>query len=491
MTRRSVTAFAAGLLAVAAFAPFDALPAGLAALAVLIHLWKTAGDARGCFRTGWWFGAGFFGAGVSWIYVSLNQFGGMASPVAALATLAFCAFLALFPALAGWLQAQVDAPPVVRATLVIPAVWAMTEWVRGSIMTGFPWLSMGSAVPGWSLAGYAPLIGMYGCTLAVLALAGLLGCVARKESLWPAIGAALALALGGEALRHLEWTTPAGKLAVSLLQGNISQDMKFSPERYANTLERYADLVESSRGRLIVLPETAVPRFLDRVAPDYISRLESAARRNGGDLLLGIPVRTSPDHYLNSIVTLGMSPAQRYDKAHLVPFGEFVPPGLGVVMRQLSVPLSDFSRGSDTPRPLEVAGTRVAVSICYENAFGEEVARQLPAATLLVNASNVAWFGDSLAPAQHLQIARLRAIETGRMHLTATNTGISAAIERDGRVVARLPQFVSGRIEQLASLYEGATPYVRIGDLGALALAAAMLVVAAIIRRPSGRSPTC
>jgi apolipoprotein N-acyltransferase len=485
VTRRTVAAFAAGGFAVAAFSPFDALPVGLAALAVLVHLWSTADGARACFRIGWWFGAGFFGAGVSWIYVSLNQFGGMASPVAALATLAFCAFLALFPALAGWLQSQVAATPFVRATLVIPPLWAMTEWVRGTIMTGFPWLSMGSAVPGWSLAGYAPLVGMYGCTLVVVALAGLLACVARKESLRPAIGAALVLALGGEALRHVEWTTPAGQLPVTLLQGNVPQEIKFAPERYANTLERYAGLVEASRGRLIVLPETAVPRFLDRVAPDYIARLESAARRNDGDLLLGIPVRTTPDNYLNSVITLGMSPSQRYDKAHLVPFGEFVPPGLGAIMRQLSVPLSDFSRGTDTPRPLEVAGTRVAVSICYENAFGEEVARQLPAATLLVNASNVAWFGDSLAPAQHLQISRMRAIETGRMHLTATNTGISAAIERDGRVVARLPQFEPGRIEHAAKLYEGATPYVRIGDLGALALAALMLVLAAIIRRPS------
>jgi len=485
VTRRDAAAFAAGVLAVGAFSPFDALPVGLAAFAVLVHLWASDGGPRRSFRTGWWFGAGLFGAGVSWIYVSLNQFGGMPSPVAALATLGFCAFLALFPALAGWLQARVPAGPLARAALVIPALWTMSEWVRGSILTGFPWLSFGTAVPGWSLAGYAPVAGMYGCTLAVTALAGLAWCIARRHALPAAIGAALVLAAGGEALRHVEWTKPAGSLPVALLQGNIAQSMKFAPDRYAKTLEGYAALVESSRARLIVTPETAVPRFLDLVDPAYLARLATAAGRNGGDLLLGIPVRTSPDRYLNSAITLGVSPAQRYDKSHLVPFGEFVPPGLGWVMRQLSVPLSDFGRGSTTPRPLDVAGTRVAVSICYENAFGEELARQLPDATLLVNISNVAWFGDSLAPAQHLQIARMRAIETGRTHLSATNTGITAIVDRDGRVLHRLPQFTAGRLEADAMRYAGATPYIRMGDLAALLLAAMMLASAAIIARSS------
>lgn len=485
MRRRNAAAFAAGALAVTAFSPFDALPLALAALALLVHLWSTAATPREAAWTGWWFGAGLFGAGVSWVYVSLHQFGGMAAPVAAVATIGFCAFLALFPALAGWLQAQVPAGPVARATLVIPALWTATEWVRGSILTGFPWLAFGSAVPGWPLAGYAPLLGMYGCTLAVLAMAGFAWCAARRHAFVAAIGAVLALAAGGEALRQHEWTAPAGSVPVTLLQGNIPQQMKFAPERYARTLERYAALAESARGRLIVLPETAIPRFLDLVDPAYLARLAAAARRNGGDLLLGVPVRSAPDAYLNSVVTLGVSPAQRYDKSHLVPFGEFIPPGFGWALRLLSIPLSDFARGTQRPRALDVAGTRVAMSICYENAFGEEVARQLPAAALLVNVSNVAWFGDSLAPAQHLQIARMRAIETGRMHLAATNTGITAAVARDGRVVARLAQFEPGSIEIEASLYTGATPYVRVGDLAALALAALMLAVAAIISRSS------
>ncbi|MGH8726022.1 MAG: apolipoprotein N-acyltransferase, partial [Burkholderiales bacterium] len=211
--------------------------------------------------------------------------------------------------------------------------------------------------------------------------------------------------------------------------------------------------------------------------------LEAAAKRNGGDLLLGVPYRTGPDRYYNTVVTLGASPPQGYHKVHLVPFGEFIPPGFGWVLQWLSIPLSDFSRGAPDQPPLAVAGQRVAVNICYEDAFGEEIAARAAGATLLVNVSNVAWFGDSLAPAQHLQIARLRAVETGRMHLTATNTGITAAIDRDGRVLARLPQFAEGRLEVAVQGYTGVTPYVRLRDWPIVLLALGLLALFVIRAR--------
>ena len=198
--------------------------------------------------------------------------------------------------------------------------------------------------------------------------------------------------------------------------------------------------------------------------PAYLARLDAAAKRNRGDLLLGVPYLGGRDAYFNSVLTLGSSTRQAYHKVHLVPFGEFIPFGFGWVLEWLSIPLSDFSRGAPDQPPLAVAGQRVAVNVCYEDVFGDEIARRAPEATLLVNLSNVAWFGDSLAPAQHLQIARLRAIETGRMHLTATNTGITAAIDRDGRVLKRLAQFTEGRLEIAAQGYSGATPYVRLRD---------------------------
>jgi apolipoprotein N-acyltransferase len=481
---QSLVALCAGAAMTLGFAPFEFLPAALVALAVLVHLWITARSAPAAAWRGFLFGLGMFLAGVSWVYVSLHRFGGMPAWLAAVATLGFCVILALYPALAGFVQARLRARPAVRAALLIPACWVLAEWLRATLFTGFPWLTLGSAAPGTPLAGYAPLAGAYGASFVAAACAGLLWCAALGQARWIAAAAFAVLGVAGAALRGLEWTAPQGApLAAAVLQGNVPQDMKFDPARYARTLETYARLAEGSRARLIVLPETAVPRMLDSVDPAYLARLEAAATRNGGDLLLGVPVRTAPGEYYNAVLSLGVSPRQLYYKSHLVPFGEFVPPGFGWVVRVLQIPLADFTRGPARPAPLQVAGQRVAVNICYEDAYGAEVLRQLPAATLLVNASNVAWFGDSLAPAQHLQIARARALETGRMHLAATNTGVTAAIGRDGEVRARLAPFVEGRLEVEVQGYAGATPYVRFGDWPALGAALALVLLVALRRR--------
>ena len=481
-------AFLAGAATVLAYSPFDLLPIGILALALLVHLWMGADSPRAAFLLGFCFGLGLFGAGVSWVFVSLHQFGGMPAPLAAVATLGFCAVLSLYPALAGWLQARVAASDFARATLVIPAAWMLMEWLRGWFLTGFPWLAFGYASAGWSYAGFAPVLGVYGASLAIAAIAGLAWCLVRGVGRGAALAALLLVSASGEAMRNIAWTAPSGTVGASLLQGNIPQQMKFSPELYARTLDTYARLAGESRAPLVILPETAVPRLLDQVEPGYLRLLEDIARRNRGDLLLGAPERTAPRVYFNSVVSLGTSPGQIYRKVRLVPFGEFVPPGFGWVMRTLSIPLSDFSRGEATQRPLAVAGVRVAVNICYEDSYAEDIARQLPEADLLVNVSNVAWFGDSLAPAQHLQVARLRALETGRAYLTAANTGITAAIDRDGRVIARLPQFTEGRLDVAAPRYAGATPYVRFGDLGALGACALLLAIALGLTRraPSG-----
>jgi apolipoprotein N-acyltransferase len=477
-------ALAAGAASVPAFSPWGLSPLAIVALALLVELWLRNDSPCAGLLIGLCFGLGLFGAGVSWVYVSMHRFGGMPMPLAALATLIFCAYLALFPALTGWLQAKLRASPALRATLVIPALWTVSEWLRGWLLTGFPWLTLGTAYASGPLAGYAPILGAHGVSFVAAACAGLLWAIARTRRRWLAV-AALAVVLAiGAALRGIEWSVPAGTpFQASLLQGNVPQDLKFDPARYALTLETYARLAEASPAKLIVLPETAVPRFLDRVDPAYLARLEAAAKRNGGDLLLGVPYRTSNQDYFNSVVSLGVSPHQIYSKIHLVPFGEFVPPGLGALVRAMAVPLSDFSRGAPDQHTLAVAGQQVAPNICYEDIFAAETARDLPAATLLVNLSNVAWFGDSLAPGQHLQIARLRAIETGRMHLTATNTGITAAIGRDGRILARLPQFVEGRLEIEVQGYAGSTPYSRGRDGPALVVALGVLAAFALRMR--------
>jgi apolipoprotein N-acyltransferase len=467
--RHAVAAALAGAVAVLGFSPVDFFPAALTAFAVLVHLWTRAESPRAGFLTGWFFGLGYFLAGVSWVFVSLSRFGGMPAPVALFATVAFCAFLALFPALAGWAQAKlIDAR---LRPLAIPALWVLTEWLRGWILTGFPWNAAGYAATDTPLAGFAPLGGVYLVSLATLGAASLLWLLVAGQRRVAAAAAFAALGIAGAALQQVAWTQPFGALTVSLLQGNVPQDLKFDPARYERTLATYERLTQESRARLIVLPETAVPRFMDVVDPTYLLRLQARAALNGGDLLLGIPRRTKSGEYYNSVVSLGLSPSQVYDKAHLVPFGEFVPPGFGWIVRSLlQIPMSDFTSGSRLPRPIHAAGQKIAVNICYEDVYGAEILRQLPEATLLVNVSNVAWFGDSLAPGQHLQIARMRAIETGRMHLTATNTGITAVIGADGAVVARLPQFAEGRLDAEVRGRTGTTPYVAFADGPALAL---------------------
>jgi len=475
-------AFVAGAAAVLAFAPTGFFPLALLAFAWLIHLLADASPRR-AFWIAFLFGMGLFGAGVSWVYISLSQFGGMAPPLAALATFLFCVLLAAFTGAAGWLQARVPAGAVVRACLLIPAAWVLGEWLRSWVLTGFPWLSAGYASTGWPLQGYAPLAGVFGMSFATLSLAGMLWWLARARKPLILVPVVLLLA-AGEGLRHLDWTTPAGEpVRVALLQGNVSQELKFRPDRYALTLETYARLAEESQAQLVILPETALPRFLHQIEPAYLARLEAAARRNNGDLLVGVPFRGAEGDFYNSVVSLGTAPRQLYHKTHLVPFGEFIPPLFGWINRLLVIPLGNFARGAPDQPPLAVAGQRVAVNVCYEDAFGDAIGDGAASATLLVNVSNVAWFGDSLAPAQHLQIARLRAIETGRMHLAATNTGVTAAIGRDGAVLARLPQYTTGRLEVAVQGYTGATPYMRLGDWPAVIASLALLAAAAFVAR--------
>jgi len=365
----------------------------------------------------------------------------------------------------------------------VPACWTLGEWLRSWVLTGFPWLSAGYAATGWPIQGIAPVLGVLGASFVTVVLAGFGWMIAVRQKRVAATVAIVAVVAAGEGLRQVQWTDPVGApLSVALLQGNVDQDLKFRPERYLRTLETYGRLAEESSAKLIVFPETALPRFLDAVDPAYLKRLDAVAQRNRGDLLVGVPTRRSSKEYFNSVIAFGVSPTQAYHKEHLVPFGEFAPPGLAWTLELVNIPMSDFSRGR-TSRPLEVAGQRIAVNVCYEDAFGDEIARMLPTATLLVNVSNVAWFGDSLAPAQHLQIAQMRALETARMHLTATNTGITAAIDRDGRVLGRLPQFAEGKLEVEAQGYAGATPYVAWRDWPAVLLCLAIMIGLTLIAR--------
>ncbi len=482
-------AAALGAVTVAGYAPFYLFPLPLLGFAALFLLWQRAPSAREAALLGFAFGLGWFGAGVSWVYVSLNVFGAMPAALAAAVTLLFCAYLALHPAIAGYLSRRFAIPATLNWIVLVPAAFTLLEWLRGWLFTGFPWINPGySQAPLSPLSGYAPLLGLHGMTLLLFATAGGL-CWAWTEkpwrqlrTLWPWPAALLVIWVAGAGLKTIAWTEPTGtRVSVSLLQGNIEQDLKWRADHLHATLGRYLQLVRSSDSRLIILPETALPIFLRDVPPEYLDLIAAHARQNNGDVLIGIPERLPDGSYYNSVVSVGSADRQTYRKSHLVPFGEFIPlrPLLGELVSRLAIPLQDFARGGADQQPLAVAGEQVAINICYEDAFGEEIIRQLPQATLLVNVSNVAWFGRSIAPQQHLQIAQMRALETGRYMLRATNTGMTAVVDPRGTVRVVAPEFTETVLTASVPGMRGATPYVRWGNHAALLLC--LVAIAAAI----------
>ncbi|MDR1889001.1 MAG: apolipoprotein N-acyltransferase [Zoogloeaceae bacterium] len=467
-----------GVASVAAFAPFGQFWLMPLTLAALFHLLRQTQNWAQAFRCAFAFGLGYFLAGVSWVYVSISVFGGMPMPLAALAVFLFCAILALFPAImSGLFRRFLPATPV-RQTLAFAAILTLADLARGWLLTGFPWLSTGYSQTAPSpLAGFAPILGVYGLSfLVALIAAGIASGLQKRDWRWG--GGILLVLLAGQILSGQQWTQPVGEpLRVALVQGNIAQDVKWRPEHILVTLTHYRDLVARHPARLTVLPETAIPTFFDNLPQEYLQELTQLAQRQQGDLLLGVPTRSpnannaNIEAYWNSAISLGVSPSQHYAKSHLVPLGEYTPPGFDWFLRLVNIPMANFSSGSADQQPLQLAGQQVAVNICYEDLFGHALRTALPRATLLVNMSNTAWFGRSLAQSQHLQIARVRALETGRPMLRATNTGVTAIIAPNGHVRAALPQFESGVLTGEVQGYAGLTPYARWGDTAALLLA--------------------
>ena len=501
-----IAAAAAGACAVFGFAPFAVPGTVPAALAVLFWLWQRAASAREAAWTGFAFGAGLFGAGASWLYIAIETFGGMPPPLAAVAIAVLVAYLSLWPAGAGFLAARFAPQASLRRLLIGVGAFTATEWIRSYLFTGFPWLALGySQVPGGFFSGYAPLGGVYVVTLALALAAACIAvfadALARRQtgSAAAATCVVVALVAGGLALSRVEWTRESGPpLDVSLVQGNVLQDVKFDEQFRTRTFDRYLDLVEQSRGRLVVLPESAFPMFSDEVPDAVLLSLIRVASARNGDVLLGLftaepplPGSSEPRYY-NTVVALGDSNLQFYRKNHLVPFGETIPlkPLVGwLVNSVLHIPLADQARGGATQPALAVAGQRVAVNICYEDAFGAELIHGAKQAHLLVNVTNDAWYGRSIAAEQHNQIAAMRALELGRPMLRATNTGITSAIGHDGRERARMPWFTMGILEVSIAGREGETPYMRAGDVPALALCVLLVAIALVpaVRRKHSR----
>ena len=517
-------ALVAGIAHAASFAPLGAWWLQTATMAFLVALVLRAqanagtGGARAA-ALGFAFGLGWFVAGVAWLYVSMHRYGGMPAPIAALALLLFGAYLALFPATVCALAtraARVTAsgPGAVAAVgMVFAGGWALAEIARGYLFTGFPWLAIGYAHVDGPLAALAPLAGVYGvCALAALsaygigALATSTGRDARTRATALGLAAMLALAplVAGWAMSGRSWSQPTGRnLAVRLLQGNVPQELKFDPARSLAAMQAYTAEVLRAPADLTVLPETAWTVPWSATPATLRDALLGHLARNGGVVAIGMPLweqAASRDpaaaRLTNSVAVIDRdgSIAARYDKRHLVPFGEFIPRGFGWFVSMMNIPLGEFARGEKVQAPLAIDGQRVAFDICYEDTFGEELAAQVrEGATILVNVSNIAWFGDSHALPQHLQIARMRAIELARPVLRATNTGVTAAIDARGRVVDALPTYSAGALALSVQGTTGLTPYARWGNALPLALGLVMALTGALAcvapRRSRGANP--
>ncbi|HEY4353754.1 MAG TPA: apolipoprotein N-acyltransferase [Paraburkholderia sp.] len=523
-----LAALAAGALNTLSFAPTP--HGGWLELAIFVffYAWLTRATGwKSAALTGFAFGFGNFVTGIWWLYVSMHVYGGMPAPIAVAAVVLFALYLALYPAFSAALwsfcagharNGKVDDTPFSptwHGAFAFASAWALGEWLRGTVFTGFPWLASGYPQVDGPLAGFAALAGVYGVgwvlalTAALLAQAllrargngkrnsngatnndndagtdpGTNSRHARKSPARIVAPAAIAIALiaAGLLLTLASWTHAANAtLTVRLLQGNVKQDMKFDEASVIEEIAEYQKMIIAKPADLIVTPETAIPVLAQDIPVAFAETIRGFADSTGSSILFGaIGGTITPDgevvDYTNSFygITPNDKSVYHYAKHHLVPFGEFVPWGFHWFVNLMNIPLGDFARGAAVQKPFFVHNQPVAVDICYEDIFGEEIARTIrenPAPPgILINVTNLGWFGDTIALDQHLQMARMRSLETGRPMLAATNTGVTAAIDDHGKIIGRLPTFTVGSLDATIQGMAGDTPYITSGNNTVLA----------------------
>ena len=494
---------AGSLTAYLSFAPIGWWWVPYLGFAVLAALIARAPSVKRGALIGFIFGLAYFLAGVAWVRVSMHQFGGMPLPLAWFSAFLFCAYLALYPMLAGAFTAWAKPKNPWFFAFVFASAWTFSEYLRAYLFTGFEWLSVGASQVGPSTQTIiTQSLGSFGASWWVVLFAGFVGWSVggamqlpawdarqrgAKVAAQAAVGILIVASLG---FANVPFSSEVGApVKISLLQGNVAQSMKWEPEKFAETLALYERLVSQAKGELIILPETALPAPLSRIPTEYIERLRGIANSKNANLIIGVPVQENGKFY-NAAISLGVEDAQQYRKVHLVPFGEYMPLRgmLAWFYANLTIPMSDFSSGDALQPNIKVNGQSLGISICYEDAFARDVHRTLPDATLLVNISNDAWFGQSAAAEQHLQLSQMRAIEFARPMLRANNTGITAVIDEHGRVTQRLQSFKEGILETTIRGRKGSTPYAAWGDLPILLICLAGLGIGAAQRLRRGRA---
>jgi len=482
---RRCCAIVAGGLVPFAFAPFNFYFLTIISLSTLFYLWSETESKRETFILGYLFGFAMFGIGVNWLHISINLFGGMNIIGAFFFTYLLIAFISLYPALCGYLAIRFFKDFYIIA---VPALWLFTEWSRGWVLTGFPWLNIGTSQTDSIFVSFVPVIGDYGLSFIVCFFAMAITILIRgnlKQRI-TAIAVVILISISSFILDDINWTDETGEeLSITLVQGAIAQKIKWKPEYREKTYEIYSSLSEPYwSSDLIIWPETAIPSYYHN-AEDFINRIAQKQRQANTLFMSGIVNKDqSTNKYFNSILLMD-DEHRFYNKHHLVPFGEYLPfkSLLNEFLLFLRIPMSDFSSGDSKQKILETDKAVFGMSICYEDAYGTEIRQSLPDANILINVSNDAWFGDSMAPHQHLQIARMRAIENGRYLLRSTNTGISAVIDDKGKITARSPQFEPHALHAKAKLFTGETPYSRYGNYLILSFSFFILLLCFILQR--------
>ena len=490
-------ALAAGTLITLSLAPFNIWPLALIACAVLYLGLSTLTPRQAAWR-GWWFGFGLFASGTSWVYVSIHDYGAAAPPLALILTIIFVAGLALLLALFGWLWARffrLNHHSLSNA-LAFAALWVAIVAFRGWFLTGFPWLYSGYSQLQGPLSGLAPLGGVWLISF-VLALSSVLLIVLWSNKAWQSrISTGLLLFViwtVGFTLQSKEWTQPSGEpLSVTAIQGNIEQNLKWDPAQIEAQLLLYQSLtLNAAPSDLVIWPETAVP-VLKEHAQGYLNSIDRLMSQRHSALITGLPLRQQDSYgdirYYNAITTLGDSQGE-YRKQKLVPFGEYVP--LQEVLRGIiaffDLPMSDFARGPSQQTPLEAKGYKIAPYICYEVVYPEFATELAAQSDILLTISNDTWFGTSIGPMQHLQMAQMRALEAGRWMIRATNNGVSALIDPQGQIAQTVPQFQQAVLHGTVVPMQGLTPYLR-WQSWPLILLCSLALMFALVQRKMHRS---
>jgi apolipoprotein N-acyltransferase len=434
------------------------------------------------FLFAWLFGLGYFCNALWWIYVSLHEVGGIAAPISVLAVVALSAYLALFPAIAIKLVHQFHSSAA--RVLGLASSWAIMEWARGQLFTGFPWAGLAESQVDGPFFAWATIFGGLACAWFCVGLAAYLS--QAKHNLFTKFVASITIISASHALGLISFTEPIGRpIDVTLIQGNFPQSLKFDPEYIQQQVGFYTNAIRSSDSHLVIAPETAFPVELKNVPKELISKIKPDTPKK--NVILGVVSTGHSGLPTNSAIGLNQGNlTYQYDKSHLVPFGEFIPWGFQWFVDLFKVPLGNFERGSMTQVPyiIEQGTEQIAVGlmICYEDVFGDELAKRQRNSSLehhlWINLTNLAWFGESQAPEQQLRLARLRSIETGIPTLRATNTGVTAVINSQGQVVYELPKFQQATLKTSVQAYSGKTPYVWLGDLPILIISGLFLAFA-------------